>query len=98
MIKEKAKPLLNIILTRRHDQCENQMVYKKHLFHSSMTKLLTKFKAEFKLVTASLGWGMPWKLKISSDGGYHLKIKPIMLFYFQISSDDFCYTNVKMLL
>ena len=60
--KEKAKPLLNIILTRRHDQYENQMVYKKHLFHSSMTKLPTKCKVEFKLVTA-FGMGNVLKIK-----------------------------------
>lgn len=34
---KRKQNFLNIILTRRHDQCENQIVYKKHLCHSSMT-------------------------------------------------------------
>lgn len=67
-LKEEQHLNVNIILTKRYNQCENQVFYQKQadLAHHT-TRQLTKSKEEFKLATSSLGCGITWKLTILSE-------------------------------
>lgn len=67
-LKEEQNLNVNIILTKRYNQCENQVLYQKHidLAHHT-TRQLTKGKGEFKLARSSLGYGMTWKLITLSE-------------------------------